>query len=45
LKAALKMISEQGERQQREMQLYFDLETLIPGVVMQVFYTEVNISF
>jgi hypothetical protein len=39
------MISEQGKRQQREMQLYLDVETLIPDVVMQVFYTALNISF
>jgi hypothetical protein len=39
------MINEQGKRQQREMQIYSDVETLIPGVVMQVFYTELNISF
>jgi hypothetical protein len=42
-KAALQMINEQGKRQQREMQLYSDVETLIP--VTQVFYTELNISF
>jgi len=39
------MISEQGKQQQREMQLYSDVETLIPDVAMQVFYTELNISF
>lgn len=39
------MINEQGKRQQKEMQLYLDVETLIPDVVMQVFYTELNISF
>lgn len=39
------MISEQGKRQQREMQHCSDVETLIPDVVMQVFYTELNISF
>jgi hypothetical protein len=39
------MISEQGKRQQREIQLYSNAEILIPDVVMQVFYTELNISF
>jgi len=39
------MIGEQGKRQQREMRLYSDVETLIPDVVMQVFYTELNFSF
>jgi len=39
------MISEQGKRQQRELQLYSDIETLIPDVVVQVFYTELNIAF
>jgi len=39
------MVSEQGKRQQREMQLYSDVETLISDAVMQVFRTELNNSF
>jgi hypothetical protein len=39
------MVSEQGKRQQREMQLYSDVEILILDAVMQVFCTELNISF
>jgi len=44
-KTALQMVSEQGKRQQREMQLYSDVETLISDAVMQVFRTELNNSF
>jgi hypothetical protein len=37
------MISKQGKRLQREIELYSDLEILLPDVAMQAFYINSNI--